>query len=137
MADTEEPILACPDCDGPGVYPRTTKIPTYRCRDCGATFAEPVERSTPRQRASVSACPECDEPSIYRRRTKSPAYRCRDCGATFAEPTERPGHPPASGTAAATRTAAIRRAAATLGEPLSVTAYDDWQRDHEDAPSGL
>jgi|APHM01.1.fsa_nt_gi hypothetical protein len=76
MSDTEELILACPERDGPGVYPRTTKSPTYRCRDCGATFPEP---------------------------------------------TERPGHPPTSTTSAA-----------TLGEPLSVAAYDDWQRDHKD-----
>ena len=35
-----------------------------------------------------------------------------------------------------TRNEAVRRAAAELGEPLSVADYDDWRRDHEDAPSG-
>mgnify|MGYP000079442429 CR=1 FL=1 len=45
-------VLACPDCDsssvsvviGKGAISDATHSNDYRCRDCGATFDEPVER---------------------------------------------------------------------------------------------
>lgn len=53
----------------------------------------------------------------------SPPYRCRGCHATFAEPAVRPTHQPGpSAHDSEDRTAAIRRAAEKLGEPLAVEA---------------
>jgi len=37
-------VEACPDCDSTTIFRRTTKTPLYRCCDCSAEFAEPVER---------------------------------------------------------------------------------------------
>lgn len=47
MADqqgTRELIAVCPECDGPSIDRRKTKTPTYRCRNCTATFERPTER---------------------------------------------------------------------------------------------
>jgi len=39
-------VEACPDCDSASIATRKTKTPLYRCDDCSAEFAEPVERDT-------------------------------------------------------------------------------------------
>jgi ribosomal protein S27AE len=43
-------VEACPDCDSSTIMTRKTKTPLYRCGDCSAEFAEPVERDAKRGR---------------------------------------------------------------------------------------
>jgi len=39
-------VEACPDCDSANIATRKRRTPLYRCHDCSAEFAEPVERDS-------------------------------------------------------------------------------------------
>lgn len=54
--DTARVVTACPSCDSTDIWRRTFAAnsqltgvdPTYRCKDCGAEFDDPVEREVER-----------------------------------------------------------------------------------------
>jgi len=50
---TDNTVNACPECDSTELRVRATRERTYKCKDCGTTFDDPVIRES--RRGGVSA----------------------------------------------------------------------------------
>jgi len=76
---------------------------------------------------TVDSCPSCESSQIYTIESSQLRYRCSECGAEFDQPVERE---PVHGKKIPVEEvhAALRDAAAALGEPLSSPDYEEWRR---------